>query len=164
MKDGFLPLTAPVPTITKVSPAHARAGATVSLTGPSNRTLTTDATGFFGAVDLPTGTYTTTISVPGFQPFARTFTVAGGAVSQPDTELDIVPFIVTNSVRSAVNNTVTITWNSVPGRSYRVEQSQTLAQWTTAASGLTASATSTSYLWTIPATWTTRGFLRVALE
>ena len=33
VKDGFLPLTAPVPTITKVAPARARAGATVTLTG-----------------------------------------------------------------------------------------------------------------------------------
>jgi molybdate transport system substrate-binding protein len=33
VKDGFLPLTAPVPTIIKVTPAHARVGATVTLTG-----------------------------------------------------------------------------------------------------------------------------------
>ena len=33
VKNGFLPLTAPVPTITRVAPAHARAGATVTLTG-----------------------------------------------------------------------------------------------------------------------------------
>jgi molybdate transport system substrate-binding protein len=33
VKDGFLPLTAPVPTITKITPAHAKAGATVTLTG-----------------------------------------------------------------------------------------------------------------------------------
>ena len=139
-------------------------GATVTLTGPSNRTLTTDATGFFGAVDLPVGTYTATINVPGFQPFTRTFTVAGSLVSQPDTSLDIVPFVVTNTVRSVANNTVTITWNSVPGRTYRVEQSQNLTQWTTAASGLAASATSTSHVWTIPNGWSARSFLRVARE
>ena len=33
VKDGFLPLTAPVPTIAKVTPATTRAGATVTLTG-----------------------------------------------------------------------------------------------------------------------------------
>jgi ABC-type Fe3+ transport system substrate-binding protein len=43
VKDGFLPLTAPVPTITKVSPAHAKAGATVTLTG-TNFTGTTSVT------------------------------------------------------------------------------------------------------------------------
>jgi molybdate transport system substrate-binding protein len=43
VKDGFLPLTAPVPTITKVSPAHAKAGGTVTLTG-TNFTGTTSVT------------------------------------------------------------------------------------------------------------------------
>jgi molybdenum ABC transporter molybdate-binding protein len=43
VKDGFLPLTAPVPTITKISPAHAKAGATVTLTG-TNFTGTTSVT------------------------------------------------------------------------------------------------------------------------
>ena len=73
--------------------------------------------------------------------------------------------VTTNStVHSAANNTVTIAWNSVPGRSYRVEQSSNLAQWTTAASGIAASAASTSYLWTIPGGWNAGGFLRVVLE
>ena len=43
VKDGFLPLTAPVPTITKVAPAHAAPGTTVTLTG-TNLTGTTSVT------------------------------------------------------------------------------------------------------------------------
>jgi molybdate transport system substrate-binding protein len=43
VKDGFLPLTAPVPTIARVTPAHARVGATVTVTG-SNFTGTTSVT------------------------------------------------------------------------------------------------------------------------
>ena len=43
VKDGFLPLTAPVPTITKVAPAKAKAGAKVTLTG-TNFTRTTSVT------------------------------------------------------------------------------------------------------------------------
>jgi FtsP/CotA-like multicopper oxidase with cupredoxin domain len=43
VKDGFLPLTAPVPTIARVAPAHARAGATVTITG-TNLTGTTSVT------------------------------------------------------------------------------------------------------------------------
>jgi molybdate transport system substrate-binding protein len=43
VKDGFLPLTAPVPTITKVAPGHAAPGATVTLTG-TNFTGTTSVT------------------------------------------------------------------------------------------------------------------------
>jgi molybdate transport system substrate-binding protein len=43
VKDGFLPLTAPVPTIAKVTPAKAKVGATVTLTG-TNFTGTTSVT------------------------------------------------------------------------------------------------------------------------
>ena len=173
---GPFPGTVPVPAMpwkTSITKGHAMGtvlasdngaaldGATVTLSGPASRTVTTDATGFFGAVDLPVGTYTATISVAGFQPFTRTFTVTAGNVAQPGTQLDIVPFVVTNSVRSAT--TVTITWNSVPGRTYRVEQSQDLTAWTTAAADIAATATSTTHVWTIPSGWTGCGFLRVAL-
>jgi len=43
VKDGFLPLTAPVPTVAKVTPAHASVGATVTVTG-SNFTGATSVT------------------------------------------------------------------------------------------------------------------------
>ncbi len=43
VKDGFLPLTAPVPTITKIAPGHAAPGKTVTLTG-TNFTGTTSVT------------------------------------------------------------------------------------------------------------------------
>ena len=139
-------------------------GATVVISGPANRTVTTDATGFFGAVDLPVGSYTLTISVPGFRTLTRSFFVNGGAVVQPVTQLEIVPFIVTSTTQSIANHTMTIAWNSVPGRTYRVEQSANLTQWTTAASGIAATSASTSYVWVIPAAWTSGGYVRVALE
>jgi molybdate transport system substrate-binding protein len=43
VKDGFLPLTAPVPTITKLSPARAKTGARVTITG-TNLGSTTSVT------------------------------------------------------------------------------------------------------------------------
>lgn len=43
VKNGFLPLTAPVPTIAKVTPARAKVGATVTVTG-TNFTGTTSVT------------------------------------------------------------------------------------------------------------------------
>jgi len=43
IKDGFLPLTAPVPTIGKVAPLRAKAGKTVTITG-TNLTGTTSVT------------------------------------------------------------------------------------------------------------------------
>lgn len=42
-------------------------GAVVTLSGPINRTLTNDSSGFYGAVDLPFGTYTLTASFPGLK-------------------------------------------------------------------------------------------------
>lgn len=137
-------------------------GATITLTGPSNRTLLTDATGFWGAVDLPVGTYTLTVSQPGYIAKSRTFTVTGSSVAQPDTTLQIIPFQITSTTRNAA--TLTIAWNTVPGRAYRLEKSDDLKTWTTASASLTANAASTSYVWPIPAGWETRGFLRVAQE
>lgn len=138
-------------------------GATISITGPQNRTLTADATGFFGAVDLPVGNYTLTINQPGFRPLSRSFTVTASTVAQPATNLEIVPFQVTSATRTA--GTLTITWNAVPGRSYRVEKSNNLTQpWAPAVSGLVASGTSASYQWTIPAGWEQQGYLRVVRE
>lgn len=139
-------------------------GATVTITGPVNRTVLTDGTGFFGAIDLPVGSYSLSIDVPGFQPLIRSFTVTAGNVSQPATALVIVPFRVTNTVRPSGGNTVTITWNSVPGRKYLVEQAPNVGQWSTAVSGLIATGASSSYVWTIPPNWEKRAFLRVALE
>lgn len=135
---------------------------TVTVSGPQNRTLTTDGTGFFGAVDLPVGTYTLTFTAPGFRPFGQTVTVTGAAVAQPALTLSRLPFLVTNCTRAP--STVSLTWNSVPGRTYRVEQSQNLVNWTTAQSGIlgTEGASTTSYTWTIPAGWSTQAFLRVA--
>ncbi len=43
VKDGFLPITAPVPTVTKISAAKAKVGATITLTG-TNFTGTTSVT------------------------------------------------------------------------------------------------------------------------
>lgn len=138
-------------------------GATVTLAGPVNRTLTTDATGFFGAVDLPIGTYTASITRPGFAPLTRTFSVTGGNVAQPAMTLTLIPFVVTSTTRTA-GNILTITWNSVPGRRYRVEQAPAIGQWSNAATGLLATDVSTSYPWTIPAGWNAQGYLRVVLE
>jgi hypothetical protein len=146
-------------------PEEVMDGATVNLTGPENRTLISDATGFWGAVDLPVGTYTLTISQPGFRTLSRSFVVSGAAVAQPSTSLEIEPFQITSAVRDTGNNTVTLTWNSVPGRSYRVEKKQRFDQaWTTAQGGLEATGTSMSHMWSVPAGWNDEGYLRVARE
>ncbi len=145
--------------------AKAVDGATVTISGNgATRQIATDGTGFYGSLDLPPGSYTVTITAPGFQPLARAFTVTAGTVAQPVTTLQIVPFFITSAVRAPGGTTVTIAWNSVPGRSYRIQQAGTVGQWSTVVSGISATAASTSYVWTIPSGLENRAFLRVLLD
>ena len=140
-------------------------GATVLLTGPVSRTLLSDATGFFGAADLPVGTYTMKITVPGFRPLTKTVTVTGAQVAQPVAQLEIVPFLVTSVIRDSAGTTLTITWNSVPGRTYTIQAATTLPQWTTTvATALPASGTTTTYVWNIPTASRAGAYLRVVQE
>ncbi len=55
-------------------------GATVQLSGSVQRTLVTDATGFYGAVDLLPGSYTLTVSPPGLLSETTTVTITAGQV------------------------------------------------------------------------------------
>ncbi|MDB6172462.1 MAG: Xanthan lyase [Chthoniobacteraceae bacterium] len=91
-------------------------GGSVVLSGPLNRTLVTDATGFFGAVDLPTGTYTLSVNEPGYRPLSRTIVVAGTAVAQTTLLPAVVPLEFTSVVRAFAPSRLTVTWYSVPGR------------------------------------------------
>jgi uncharacterized lipoprotein YddW (UPF0748 family) len=138
-------------------------GATVMISGPAARTLKADATGFFGAANLPVGTYTLAINIPGYRPITKTVTVTGAQVAQPDFVVERLPFIITNSVRNPAANTLTITWNSLPGKTYRVERSQNLTDWTTVTLGLPSGGGSTSYTWQITPGWTA-AFLRAVEE
>jgi hypothetical protein len=140
-------------------------GATLTLTGPANRTLKSDGTGFFGAVDLPTGTYTLAITAPGFRTRLQTIVVTGATVAQPlPIALEQVPLQITSAVRNATTGRMTITWASVPGRTYRVEGSNQPQQWTMVAAGIQATSTSTSYQWQVPSAWQSQAFVRVVQE
>jgi uncharacterized lipoprotein YddW (UPF0748 family) len=138
-------------------------GATVMISGPASRTLKADATGFFGAAALPVGTYTLTINLPGYRSVTKTVTITGAQVAQPNIVVERLPFIITNSVRNPVSNTLTITWNSLPGKTYRVERSQNLVQWTTVVVNLPSGGGSTSYMWQYPS-GSTEVFLRAIEE
>lgn len=61
--------------------------AEVTLSGPAERTLVTDATGFFGAVDLPPGDYQVRVRAHGFGPLSADVTVPGGRVAHLDFAL-----------------------------------------------------------------------------
>ena len=133
-------------------------GATVTLTGPVNRTLLTDGTGFFGAVDLPVGTYTVSVSVPGFLPSSRTITVSGAQVAQ--TTFSLVPpmFQIESMTWNVSGNALTLTWPSQPGSTYQIESSVDLGSWSVVLSGISATGASTSRTVAAPAG---RRFFRV---
>lgn len=64
--------------------------ATVSLTGPVNRSLFVDGTGFYAFIDLPPGSYTVTASKTGFPAVNAAVTVAVGAVTGNMYEQNLV--------------------------------------------------------------------------
>jgi uncharacterized lipoprotein YddW (UPF0748 family) len=136
-------------------------GATVTIAGPANRTLATDGTGFFGSVDLPVGNYTMQVAAPGYRSTSKPFTITGASVSQPSVQLEMVPFEITSVSRSAAGDKLTVAWNSIPGRAYRIETSSDMNQWGAIAGNIVATTTSSSYQWTIPLEWRTRAFVRI---
>ena len=65
--------------------------ATVQVTGPVTESTLTDATGTYGFMDLPPGTYTITVSKTGFSPRSYTAqTVNAGDVVREDFDLGII--------------------------------------------------------------------------
>jgi hypothetical protein len=63
-------------------------GATLSLTGPKNRTLVSDATGFFGAVDLPPGDYALVASFTDYRRSTNSLHIEVGKVRTQDILLE----------------------------------------------------------------------------
>ncbi len=62
-------------------------GATIILSGPVTNTLLSDATGFYGAVDLLPGTYALASSFPAYAAVTQTVSVVAGAVAAHDFSL-----------------------------------------------------------------------------
>jgi uncharacterized lipoprotein YddW (UPF0748 family) len=65
-------------------PTNGLDGASVSLRGPVERSLTADATGFYGAVDLPPGSYSIVAKSAGFLPRTNGCSVTAGNVTTSD--------------------------------------------------------------------------------
>lgn len=65
------------------------AGARVKVIGDTQKTLISDATGFYGAVDLSLGKYTLITSFPGFSSATNVIEVSNGKVSSVNTLLNI---------------------------------------------------------------------------
>jgi uncharacterized lipoprotein YddW (UPF0748 family) len=100
-------------------------GATVTLTGPTNRTLLTDASGFYGAVDLPVGNYTVAAAFTGFNSRTTNCAVTAGVVTTRDLALPaalppgLVPLF--NIATVTGHRAAIITWNSTNAGSSQVE-------------------------------------------
>jgi uncharacterized lipoprotein YddW (UPF0748 family) len=91
-------------------------GATVTLTGPVNRTQMSDATGFYGFVDLVPGTYSVAATMPGLGAGTNAATVAVGAVTTVnlligtnDTTAPVISNVAAINVSDA---SATITWTT----------------------------------------------------
>lgn len=80
-------------------------GANLSISGPISRTFISDATGFFGSVDLPPGSYSLTASFGAFTSVTTNFTVSAGVVTTRDLLLpiDAPPSIVTHPLSQTVS-------------------------------------------------------------
>ncbi|MES2572224.1 MAG: family 10 glycosylhydrolase [Verrucomicrobiota bacterium] len=139
-------------------------GAIIQLTGPISRQLTTDATGFFGAVDLPVGTYTATLNQPGYEPVTQVVTVTGATVAQQSVSIKMIPLEFTSVQRDTAPARLDVRWNSVPNRTYRVEGTNNLRDWVVIVSGLPATGASTRYQWTLPPLWNKQSYIRVIEE
>jgi uncharacterized lipoprotein YddW (UPF0748 family) len=136
----------------------------VNLSGPVSRVLTTDATGFYGAVDLPVGSYTATVSLPGYFPVLQGLTVTGSEVTEWTANLVELPLTITQHSWNSGQRRITLTWNSRPLKTYRIDTSTTLDNWTALASAVTNTGYTTTWTSSTALPAADHRFFRVVLE
>jgi len=139
-------------------------GATLTLTGPVTRTLLTDGTGFYGSVDLPTGSYTLSLSVPGYGTQVRPLTITGTEVRQESFLLSPpVPALQSFQFDPATRR-ASLTWSSETGQTFRVEYSDDLTLWLPHITALPSSGLTTTYLTPATPSNTPRRWWRIKRE
>jgi hypothetical protein len=122
------------------------ASVVVAREGVEVRALTTDATGFYGAVGLPVGTYTLTVTAEGLPERHVSLGIEGARVTPADLELgDTDPFVITALGYDDVAGGWALTWASQPGRSYAVQVSADAAAWRDLATGVPSGGLITTY-------------------
>lgn len=139
-------------------------GARITLDGPVTRGLFADGTGFFGAVDLPPGRYTLSISHPGFETQQSTLELQPARVTPSTFFLGPPPLEIVSHTWDPATRRLALTWTSQPGQSFRVEFSADLDSWAALASGVPSDGLTTSYLTPPLPIGTPRRFWRVARE
>lgn len=113
-------------TVTYMESGQWADGATVTISGPENRTMTCDGTGFYAFIDVTPGTYTITATMPGYPPSQAVQTVALGAVTGNMYIVDLTlggtaPVITNVQATNITNNSATITWTTNQPASSRVD-------------------------------------------
>lgn len=106
-------------------------GAIVTITGPENRSMYCDGTGFYAFIDVTPGLYTVTASKTGYPSAQRQVQVAIGQVTGNMYVTDLVlgatnqPVITNVGASSITNNSATISWNTDQPADSRVEYGTT---------------------------------------
>jgi hypothetical protein len=77
--------------------------------------------------------------------------VAANFAAGPDVTVGSEAFAITKAVYDEATGAVDITWNSVPGRTYAIDVSPNLSNWTEVDDGIVATDTSTTFRDTPPA-------------
>lgn len=126
---------APIPTMPwKTSPTkgHLRGNVTfagsawvdrasITITGPSSRSMTADGTGFYAFIDLPPGGYTVTCTAPDYGTLTKTCTVYAGQVASADFDYPISTLSIANvQSGSETPSGATITWDTNAGSSSKI--------------------------------------------
>lgn len=96
-------------------------GASISLTGPTSRSMYADGTGFFAFIDLPPGSYTLTCTAPAYGVLTKPCVVTAGHVTSVDCDYPLSTLIISNVQAGAETQSgATITWTTNAGASSRV--------------------------------------------
>jgi uncharacterized lipoprotein YddW (UPF0748 family) len=142
-------------------------GATVTLHAAPPRTIKSDANGFWGFVDVPTGApYLLSITAPGFMPTSFFVSIVGGAVQEITSfNLTPQPLAFIEHDWDATTQTAFLRWHSKPLKTYRVESSESLAagSWVPLANAIASQGAATQWnsATLVPST---RRFFRVIEE
>lgn len=86
---------------------------TLSITGPTSRTMFGDGTGFFAFIDLPPGSYTVTCTSPTYGVLSKACSVSAGAVSSANFDYPLSTLTISNVQASGeTGDTATVTWDT----------------------------------------------------